>query len=294
MIRTSSPWLAVSDPQEGAGLGDMIMGHAVDAHKIELPGLTWYLPQWDPVRLGPLVVNFSPTKHGVFVLVTAILVAAIMLWTAYVSSRRGPERAQHGFSNMIEAIVLFLRDAVAMPNIGHGGERYVPLIVTLFFFIWISNMLGLLPWGASPTANLSVTAALALIAFFAIETAGLRTLGWRGYSRTVFFWPQGMALPLKVMMFIIMTPVEILSKFTKPFALAIRLFANMAAGKFVILALIGLVFLAAPVAGFVLPWLAPVLMAVAIMVLKLFVAILQAYIFAMLTSVFIGLIRHAH
>jgi F-type H+-transporting ATPase subunit a len=103
-----------------------------------------------------------------------------------------------------------------------------------------------------------------------------------------------MSLALKVPLFLIMTPVEILGKITKPFALMIRLFANMLAGKFIILSLIGLVFVAAPIAALVVPLAPPILMAVAITALKLFVSLLQAYIFAMLTSVFIGLIRHAH
>jgi len=190
--------------------------------------------------------------------------------------------------------VVFLRDEVVMANVGHGGERYVPFVLTLFFFILTCNLLGLLPWGATATANLSVTAALALLSFFAIEVSGFLALGPRGYLKTIFYAPHGMGRFGSLLIMLIMTPVEFLGKLTKPFALAIRLFANMNAGHFVILALIGLIFVAAPVAAFVLPVLGPVVMAVAIMVLELFVAFLQAYIFAMLTSVFIGLIRHAH
>ncbi|HWV55953.1 MAG TPA: F0F1 ATP synthase subunit A, partial [Longimicrobiales bacterium] len=175
-----------------------------------------------------------------------------------------------------------------------GGEKYAPFVVTLFFFIWVANLLGLVPWGTSPTANISVTAALAVMSLVVVEVAGMKALGLRGYSRTIFFWPHDMPLPMRLMMFVIMTPVELLGKFSKPFALAIRLFANMVAGKFVLYSLMGLIFVAAPLAGWVFPWLAPVLMSVAFLVLKLFVAVLQAYIFAMLTSVFIGLIRHAH
>jgi F-type H+-transporting ATPase subunit a len=288
------PWLAAA-AEEGGGLGAMIMGHAVDAHKVSVPFIGYVaLPRWDPVHLGPLVIDFSPTKHAVFLILTALIVGGLLLYTAHRSKQAGPGVAPRGLAGVLEAFVLFLRDNVAMANIGHGGERFVPLIVTLFFFIWIANLIGLVPWGASPTANLSVTAALAVTSLVAIEYAGMRELGWRGYSKTIFFWPHDMPLPLKILMFVIMTPVEILGKISKPFALAIRLFANMVAGKFVILSLVGLIFLAAPVAGWILPVLAPIIMAVAIMLLKLFVALLQAYIFAMLTSVFIGLIRHAH
>lgn len=291
-------WSAVSGG-EGSGqqeqsLGDLILYHLGDKSTLDLPFIEVLLPQWEPVQVGPVVIDFSITKLTFFLFVTAIIVALLLIWTARRTRAAGRDRAPRGVPGVIEAAVLYLRNEVALANIGKGGEAYVPFVVTVFFFIAVSNLLGLLPWGASPTTNISVTATLAVMAFILIEAAGVRSLGWRGYSRTVFFWPQDMALALKIPMCVIMTPVEILGKFTKPFALAIRLFANMAAGKAVILALVGLVFIAAPVAWFVVPWLAPVLLAVAITILKLFVAFLQAYIFALLTSVFIGLMRHAH
>ncbi len=191
---------------------------------------------------------------------------------------------------MIEAAVLFLRDKVIMPNIGHGGDRFVPFVTTLFFFILVSNLLGLLPWGATATGNISVTAALALMAFVTIEYAGMRALGPRGYLGTIVYIPHGLPKPLIPVMALIMTPVELLGKVVKPTALAIRLFANMTAGHILLLAIISLIFV---FGSFAIAF-APVVMAVAITFLELFVAFLQAYIFALLTSVFIGLIRHAH
>jgi F-type H+-transporting ATPase subunit a len=121
----------------------------------------------------------------------------------------------------------------------------------------------------------------------------MRDLGPKGYLRTIFYAPDGMHWAMKLPMYVIMTPVEFLGKLTKPFALAIRLYANMTAGHAVVLALTGLIV----VAGIANVWViavAPLAMAIAIMVLEIFVAFLQAYIFAMLSSVFIGLIRHAH
>jgi F-type H+-transporting ATPase subunit a len=198
-----------------------------------------------------------------------------------------------GAANVVEAFVLFLRDEVAKPNVGHHGERFYPYIITVFFFILMCNLLGLVPWGTSPTANVSVTAALAMVTFITVEVAGMRELGFAQWSKTIFYAPAGTTGFIRILMLVIMTPVEFLGKLTKPFALAIRLYANMTAGKAVMLALTGLL-TAAAAAGVL--WVAPatVLMAVAIMVLKIFVAFLQAYIFAMLSSVFIGLIRHAH
>jgi F-type H+-transporting ATPase subunit a len=225
-----------------------------------------------------------------------VLTALLLVTAGRIAKREhaaGAQRGPKGTTNVVEAFVLYLRDEVAMPNIGHGGERYVPYIVTVFFFILFCNLLGLLPWGASPTGNISVTAVLALFTFIVVETAGMRELGAAGYARTIFFAPEGLPWFMKGPMYLIMTPVEFLGKLAKPFALAIRLYANMTAGHAVVLALTGLMVMAALASAlFVVP--APLIMAIAIMILEIFVAFLQAYIFAMLSAVFIGLIRHAH
>jgi F-type H+-transporting ATPase subunit a len=185
---------------------------------------------------------------------------------------------------------LFVRNDVAIANIGHGGERFAPYILTLFFFILYCNLLGLLPWGATATGNLAVTGALALTAFLTIELSGLVALGPRGYLQTIFFVPPGMTGLGAVLMLAIMTPIELIGKVVKPFALCLRLFANMTAGHFVILALLGLIFIFASW-GVAVGSVAFVLF---MMLLELLVAFLQAYIFALLTSVFIGLMQHEH
>ncbi len=286
--------LGAAAQEEGPNLGEVIMHHVTDSHEIELPGFTLQLPRWEPLQLGPLTIDLSPTKHVVFMLLAAILVATLMIWTARRVARQDAGRAPSGLANLVEAFVIYLRDEVALANIGHGGERYVPYVLTLFFFILFTNLLGLVPFGATATGNLSVTAALALLSLGVIEVAGFRALGPRGYAKTIFFAPEGMGPVGKGLMLLIMTPVELLGTLTKPFALAIRLFANMTAGHFVILSLLGLIFIFEAVKGLIIPWLGPVAMATAIMVLEVFVSFLQAYIFAMLTSVFIGLIRQAH
>jgi F-type H+-transporting ATPase subunit a len=289
---------AAQEGEGGVNIGEIMMHHLTDSHEIELPWGVWHLPQWEPVHLGPLVIDFSPTKHVVFMALAAILVATIMIVAARQaerSRRDGAHRGPKGIANVVEAFVLFLRDEVALANIGHGGERFVPFVVTLFFFILFTNLLGLLPWGSTATGNISVTAALAIMSFVAIEVAGMMSLGAKGYLGTIFYAPHGMHPVGRALMMVIMTPVEFLGKFTKPFALAIRLFANMNAGHFIILALIGLILLAMQTASVAaVSLVGPLVMAVMIMILELFVAFLQAYVFAMLTSVFIGLIRHAH
>jgi F-type H+-transporting ATPase subunit a len=255
-----------------------------------------HLPQFAPVHLGPITLDFSITKHVVFMALAAFLVAVVLIVAARGAKREhaaGAARGPKGAANVVEAFILYLRDEVALKNIGHGGEKFVPYIVAVFFFILFCNLLGLLPWGASPTGNISVTAVLAVLTFVIVEIAGMRALGFRGYAKTIFYAPEGMSLGMKIPMLIIMSPVEFLGKLTKPFALAIRLYANMTAGHAVVLALTGLLVMAGYANTlFVAP--APLIMAVAIMILEIFVAFLQAYIFAMLSAVFIGLIRHAH
>jgi F-type H+-transporting ATPase subunit a len=275
----------------------MILHHLADSKELELPfGKVVHLPQFDPVRLGPIAIDFSITKHVVWMAIAALLVMIILIIAARDAAREHKGGAQHGpkgAANVVEAFILFLRDEVVIKNIGHGGEKFAPYIITVFFFILFCNLLGLLPWGASPTGNLSVTATLALFTFFIVEITGMRSLGPAGYSRTIFFIPHGVPALMKPVMLLIMTPVELLGKLAKPFALTIRLYANMTAGHAVVLAFTGMLVLAG-FAGSVWIAPAPILMAIGILMLEIFVAFLQAYIFAMLSSVFIGLIRHAH
>ena len=269
-----------------------IVHHIGNAHEIEIPFLGVYeLPHFPPIHVGNLVLDLSPTKHLVFMLLSALLVTLVFTWTARAVARAQAEgRPAKGFAGAMEATALYIRQEVILPNVGHHGEGFVPYLLTLFFFILTMNLLGLLPWGATATGNIAVTAALALMAFITIEVAGMRALGAKGYLHTIFYLPPGLPTALKPIMLIIMTPVEIIGKLSKPFALAVRLFANMTAGHVLVLALIGLTFL---FQSYVVGIGASVL-ATAIMLLELFVAFLQAFVFTLLTSVFIGLMRAEH
>ncbi|HYT04314.1 MAG TPA: F0F1 ATP synthase subunit A [Gemmatimonadales bacterium] len=270
-------------------IGKAIFEHTSDSYVVELPfGLSIHLPD-DWVVLG---INVSPTKHVVFMALAALLVfLTIRIAGRQIERRQRQGKGPAGFGAAIEALVLFVRNDVAIANIGHGGgEKFAPYILTLFFFILYCNLFGLLPWGATATGNLAVTGALALTAFVTIEVSGFRALGPKGYLRTIVFVPPGMTGIGAVLMALIMTPIEIIGKIVKPFALTLRLFANMTAGHFVILALLGLIFIFsswAVAAG-------SVAFVVFMMLLELLVAFLQAYIFALLTSVFIGMMQHAH
>jgi F-type H+-transporting ATPase subunit a len=274
---------------------DIITPHITDSRHLEVPywKAPFYrevtLPQWQPVHVGGLTIDLSPTKHVVFLIIAAVLTAAVLIGTAraHVRSSRAVGRPR-GFAAGMEAVVLYLREDVVMRNIPHGGAKYVPFVLTLFFFILFANLLGLIPYGSTVTGNISVTATLALITLVVVEVSGMVRLG-PGYLKTVVYWPSDMPLAMKLPMTVIMTPIEIVGKLTKPFALTIRLFANMTAGHIVVLALIGLIFTFAGIASA-----APLLMAVAIMMLEIFVAFLQAYIFALLSAVFIGLMLESH
>lgn len=269
-----------------------ISHHLEDAREFEFAGMHWDLSSlaMDPIHIGGLSIDLSPTRQLLFIFLAAFLCIAVFVPVARHITGKGKEKAPSGFANAMEAMILYFRDHVVRPNIGHGADGYTPLILTVFFFILFMNVLGLTPFGVTATGNLSVTAGLAAIAFIVVEVSGMITLGPAGYAQTIFFLPKGLPTPMKPVMLAIMAPVEFLGKLTKPFALAVRLFANMMAGHILILAIVGLILVTESflVGG------ASVLIMSALMILELFVAFLQAYIFAMLTAVFIGLIRHAH
>lgn len=281
---------------------DIITPHITDSYEMEVPWFNSHFakevclgrhlpngecgPLWDPVQIGPLSVNFSPTKHMVMLLLAALICTVLLVGAARAHVRYTQQEGHpRGVATGIEAMVLYLRNEVILPNVGHHGQAYVPFGLTLFFFILTANLLGLIPYGSTATGNISVTATLAIITFVVVEISGMKAQG-AGYLNTIFYWNKDLPLLMRIPMFVIMTPVEIIGKFTKPFALAIRLFANMTAGHIVVLALIGLIFIFKSLASG-----APFIMAVLIMMLELFVALLQAYIFTLLSSVFIGLIR---
>lgn len=280
-----------------AGWGPAVMAHHVaDSDEIEFFAWTIHLPEWEPIRVGSVEVDMSPSKHLVFLWIAALL-TLLTVWTAArrFSSGDQAEKAPRGFLNVFEAFYVYLRDEVALANIGHGGERFVPYVVTLFFFILYANLLGLIPYGATATGNIMVTAALAIISLVIIETAGYMALGPRGYLRTIFYVPKGLPAPMIPIMLVIMTPVELIGKLAKPFALAIRLFANMMAGHFVLLALLGLILTFGGLSATGIVSIGGALaLGLFVMFLEIFVSFLQAYIFTILTAVFIGLIRHPH
>ncbi|MBI4534769.1 MAG: F0F1 ATP synthase subunit A [Ignavibacteriae bacterium] len=263
-------------PQTMGELFHQLFQHVQDAPEIELPLLGHvHLPHISPLHIGGVTLDISITKHVVFLWVAAALL--IMLATLAARSNR-KNRVPKGWGNLMELFVVFVRDEIVVPNMGTAGVKYMPYVLTTFFYILIMNLLGLIPYGSSATANISVTGGLALIAFIMIQVAAIKSQGIAHYLAHL---TGGVPWPL----WPIMIPIEILGLFTKPFALCIRLFANMTGGHLVIVSLFGLIFIfkSYPIA------LTTTAFVVAINFLELFVAFLQAYVFTMLTCIFMGL-----
>jgi F-type H+-transporting ATPase subunit a len=226
------------------------------------------------------------SKHTVFLFLVAALV--ILAAQLAVRSYRGG-KVPRGIGAAVEGLVLFIRDDVAEPNIGHGdGRRFTPLLCSFFFFILVAALVGLLPFSATSTGNIAVTLALAIVSFMAQQWAGISKYGVFGHFHNLV--PPG----LPVWLLPIMIPVEILSMFTKPFALTVRLFANMLAGHMVITTLLLLIPLMGQLNPFAGIAMSPVsiVLAVFIMLLEVLVAFIQAYIFTLLSAIFIGMYAH--
>lgn len=252
-------------------------GHAsYNGYSVHFTGMKEVITSAD----GAKIYDLSITKNVLSMMISVVLLLVIMLNVAKKYKKNGVMTAPSGFQNALEPVITFIRDEVAKPNIGKLHMRYMPLLLTVFFFIWINNLLGLLPGGANFTGNIAVTGCLALIAFIVIIFSGNKHF-W-GH----LFNPPGVPFGVKLLL----VPIELISLFIKPTALMIRLFANMLAGHIVILSVVSIIFIFGAMsvgagAGFSIVSLA---FAIFMFMLELLVAAIQAFIFANLTAVFIG------
>jgi len=260
---------------EAFNVSDLIMHHITNSHEIEIPftHLSIPLPR---IHIGGL--DISITKHVVMMWIAC----AILFGLARLAARRANDPVPTGWRNGFEILIKYLRDEIVRKTIGHDADKYLSYLLTCFFFIWTCNMLGLVPSMSTPTSNIAVTATLAILAFIVIQVAGMLKFGVGGHLKNIV--PGGLPLWL----YPIMIPVEILGLFTKPFALCIRLFANMTAGHVVIIGLISLIFIlkTAWVATVSVPF------TLFIFLLELLVCFIQAFIFTTLVSTFIGMSVH--
>jgi F-type H+-transporting ATPase subunit a len=230
-------------------------------------------------------IDFSITKNVASMFLALIVMLLLFVLTGFKSKRN--IGAPTGLASFIEPLVLFVRDDIIKPNIGSNYKKYLPYLLTLFFFILINNLLGLLPGAANVTGNIAITLVLSFITLIVTNISGNKSY-W-----SHIFKPPGVPLALMP----IMIPIEIVGIFTKPFALMIRLFANISAGHIIILSLISLIFMAQSGLGNAGAFgVAPVsvLFVLFMYLIEVLVAFLQAYIFTLLTSLFIGLATVEH
>ncbi|MDO4574348.1 MAG: F0F1 ATP synthase subunit A [Planctomycetia bacterium] len=259
-------------------------GHIADGTSFHFIGGTHFdLPQ---------ICGIQITKFMVIELLAAVLM--ILLFVPLARKIKTGEPVRGRLSNLLEVFLLFFRDQVVRPSIGHGADKFLPIIWTTFFFVLFMNLFGMIPCGGSPTASLSVTGTMAVIAFTTLVGYGSYKLG------PVNFWlkqvphmdvPFAIGIVLKPMLFVI----EIFGLLVKHFVLAIRLFANMFAGHLVLAVFMAFVGATATYWGlWVIVSFPSLLVVIAIDFLEIFVAFLQAYIFTFLMSLFIGMASHPH
>ena len=265
-----------------------------------------------------LGIDFSISKHVFMLWLVALLIFTVITWIVRRYLKQGP--VPSGMGNGLEAIVEYVRDSIVQPNVGDKWvHTWTPLILTLFIFIFTANLIGLIPifevlkllnhWvlhvgsdsafgrllegGTTATANFNVTAGLALITFMAIIIAGSKAHGFLNHWKNTV--PHGLAWPI----YILLIPIEILGMFVKPFALTMRLAANMTGGHIAILAVLSLVFLftemaKTAMAGIAVGLVVSVPLAVGISGLEVIVVLVQAYVFTLLSAVFIGMVINVH
>ncbi len=304
----NTSWLmALSAAQEAAhGTGAAAQGAAAAEHGTEAAHAAAGAAEHAGDAHGPADVLMHhildgqfwgwPSKHLVFMLVVALIVIVVGRLAARSYRKGMPSTLGH----VVETFVVFIRDEIAEPNIGHDGAKFVPLLCSFFFFILTAALIGLVPipnrepdgsyslGGITTTGNLSVTMGLACVSFLAQQYAGISKYGVVGHFKNLV--PPG----IPVMLLPIIIPVEILSVFTKPIALMIRLFANMLAGHLIVTSLLLLIPLSALVSNIMGILAIPLAVGLSlfILLLEILVAFIQAYIFTLLTAIFIGMYAH--
>ncbi len=225
------------------------------------------------------VYDFSLTRNVVQMFLALALLVWLMIGVANKYKKNGSKVAPSGFQNAVEPVITFVRDEVGKPNLGHAYEKYMPYLLTVFFFILINNLVGLIPGTANVTGNISFTVVLGVISFFVIL-----------FSTNKHFWGHIFNPPVPMFVKVILIPVEFIGIFTKPFALIIRLFANMVAGHIIITCFIMLIFIFGAMSKVAGIGFTPVSIAFTVFIyfIEILVAFIQAFIFTNLTAVFIS------
>lgn len=251
-------------------------------YKTDAEGTLKFDKHHHPTNEKPL--NFSITKNVFSLFVTAIIIFFLFYGLAktYKTSHNNLPK---GFNRVLEPLVIYVRDEIARPNIGEAKyKKFMPYLLTVFFLIWLLNLIGLTPLGINVTGNIAVTMCLAIFTFLVTQFSANKDY-W-GH----IFWMPGVPVPMKI----ILAPIEVLGMFTKPFSLMIRLFANITAGHTVVMGLIAIVFVMKEQLTTVGATTVSLALTLFISVIEILVAFLQAYIFTMLSSLFIGMAVQEH
>ena len=271
MLSVQLPFAFLAASGEEESIADVIMHHIANSEV--------HLPAWLDPYLHSTFESFGITKAVLMMLIASGIL--ILLMGIFLRRPRGGQEAPKGMTNALEMLVLFVRDEIAIGNMGEKwGRRFTPFLLTLFFFILTCNLLGMVPGGFTATSNLNVTGALAIVSFLTFVVTGVVALGPIGYFKHMV--PEG--TPLAIAPVVIL--LEIISMLVRPVALMIRLGANMTAGHIVILIILGFIFLFQSVALSAVS----VPLAAAIMLLELIVAFIQAYVFTLLTALYVGML----
>lgn len=246
-------------------------------YRSDAQGTITYDDHHNPTNVKP--IDFSITKNVISILLTALLMFVLFIGLAQSYQKNG--MIAKGVGRFFEPIVLYVRDEIAIPNIGEKHHRrFMGYLLTLFFFIWFLNLLGLTPLGINVTGNIAITFCLALITFV------ITTLVGKKYYWKHIFWMPGVPWPMKI----ILAPIELLGLIIKPFSLMIRLYANISAGHIVLMSLIALIFIFKNWIGSSLSF----VLAFSISIIEILVALLQAYIFTVLSALYFGFAVEEH
>ena len=252
-------------------------------YKTDAEGTINYDEEHHAINEKPL--DFSITKNVVMIVVTGLLM--FWLFAGLAKSYAKNNGVPTGTGRFFEPIVLYIRDDIARPNIGEKRyKKYMPFLLTIFFFIWFLNIFGLTPLGINVTGNIAITFSLALMTFLITNFTGTKDYWMHQFN------PLGDSMPwyAKIPLYIILIPIELLGLIIKPFSLLIRLYANMQAGHIVLMSLIGLMFIFKSWLGSPLSF----ALAFAISLIEILVALLQAYIFTMLSALYFGFASEEH
>jgi len=232
-----------------------------------------------PTNAKPIDLSITKNVFGILLAMLLLLFMFIKLARSYKTNK-----VPKGFVRFLEPLVIYVRDDIAVPNLGHKAKKFLPYLLTVFFYIWILNLLGMTPLGFNVTGNLSITVALTVFTFLIVQFSANFDY-WKH-----IFWMPGVPIPMKI----ILMPIEVLGIFTKPFSLLIRLFANMTAGHMLVMSLVALIILMKDQFGQVGSFSLSFVLSSFIFLIEFLVAFLQAFIFTMLSAVFISLAVQDH